>query len=104
MADWETESCLQPRKVYIQEAAVVRQHGFVNKLELSSYNNEQCQTEEGQSSNYARKQEPSTCYPRRTSDYERADNANKTNGGGLFAKSLRYGQPRPGAEATEQVC
>ncbi len=47
MADWETESRLQPRKVYIQEAAVVRRHGFANKLELSCYNNGQCQTEEG---------------------------------------------------------
>jgi hypothetical protein len=47
MADWETESRLQPRKVYIQEAAVVRQPDFANKLELSSYNNGQCQTEEG---------------------------------------------------------
>lgn len=47
MADWETESRLQPRKVYIQEAAVVRQPDFANKLELSCYNNGQCQTEEG---------------------------------------------------------
>ncbi len=47
MADWETESRLQPRKVYVQEAAVVPRHGYANKLELSCYNNAQCQTEEG---------------------------------------------------------